>query len=113
MRISLIIAAGGSGSRFNAGASHKNLRGTGTKKPPTKLFYPLGGTPLLLRTLQAFQNIPEIKETIIALPRGVEREVRSWIREYGLRGVLCVRGGQTRAQSVQRALKESSGRQTW
>ena len=111
MRISLIIAAGGSGSRFKAVGSAKALRGS--KKPATKLFYLLGGMPLLLRTLQSFQAIPEIKETIIALPKGVELEVKGWIRSQGLQGVTCVRGGKTRAESVQRALSHSSKRQSW
>lgn len=111
MRISLIIAAGGSGSRFKAGVSGKALRSS--KQPATKLFYPLGGSPLLLRTLQSFQAIPEVKETIIALPQGVDREVKSWIRAHGLQGVTCVRGGKTRAESVRRALSRSSSRQSW
>ncbi|MBP9865050.1 MAG: 2-C-methyl-D-erythritol 4-phosphate cytidylyltransferase, partial [Candidatus Omnitrophica bacterium] len=111
MRISLIIAAGGSGSRFKAGDSQ---RAAGrSKKPATKLFYPLGGIPLLLRTLLSFQAVPEVKETIIALPSGVEREVKSWIRSHHLRHVICVRGGKTRADSVQRALRRSSTRQPW
>jgi len=111
MRISLIIAAGGSGSRFKAGKSLKTVRGA--KQPATKLFFPLAGSPLLLRTLRAFQAVPEIKETIVALPPGVDGEVKNWIREHGLRGVICVRGGKTRAESVLRALKRCSSQQTW
>jgi len=111
MRITLIIAAGGSGSRFKAGLSAKITRAE--KPPATKLFYPLGGMPLLLKTLLAFQGISEIKETIVALPQGVDREVKGWVAAHGLRGVTCVRGGQTRAESVQRALKKSSSKQSW
>ncbi len=111
MRISLIIAAGGSGSRFRAGLSKAGKKAA--DPAPTKLFHTLAGTPLLLRTLQAFQSVPEVKETIVALPQGVEAVVKNWAKAHRLKSIRCVRGGKTRAESVQRALRAASAKQGW
>jgi len=111
MRISLIIAAGGSGSRFKTGLRHQSKQLA--EKPATKLFYSLAGKPLLLRTILAFQNVPEVKETVLALPPRVDSIVQGWIKDYALKGIRCVRGGQTRAESVQLAIRRSSPRQNW
>lgn len=106
MRVSLIIAAGGTGSRFKAG-----LKRRGGKTQPaaaSKLFHSLGGVPLLLRTLQAFQALSEVHETILALPPGLDRLIRGWVRDHGLKSIRCVRGGMTRFESVSNALKKVS-----
>jgi len=102
MRVTLIIAAGGSGTRFG-----KTLRGR------SKLFCPLQDKPLLAHSLLLFQQIPQIKETIIALPPGMAKQVRLWIREYGWRSLTFVQGGKTRAESVWRALKKSNPKNKW
>lgn len=107
MGASLIIAAGGSGSRFL-----KTLRSSSKTAGsfPSKLFYPLAGKPLLEHTLAAFQENPRIQETVIAAPRGVENFIRALAKKNQWHSVKVVRGGETRAQSVWNALQKSNSK---
>jgi len=111
MRISLIIAAGGSGSRFLKGLS----RPLGRKQivPAGKLFQPLEGRPVLYRTLEKFQSIPDIHETLVAVPNGTDAVIRKWIEEAGWKQVRCIRGGKTRAESVWNALRKVKRSTDW
>ena len=106
MSVSLIIAAAGSGRRFQAAGKKRNK--------PGKLFVMLGSRPLLRHTLESFQMIPSLKEIILALPGGSEK----WVRRHVLTGydgppVLLVRGGRTRAESVWKALQKTSPKNSW
>lgn len=104
MGASLIIAAGGSGSRFK-----KTLQsGSKFEKFPSKLFYPLAGKPLLEHTLGAFQKCSAIQETIVAAPQGLEKIIQEIAKKNKWRSVKVVRGGETRAESVWNALKKTS-----
>ncbi len=111
MRISLIIAAGGSGSRFQAGLKKK--QSPSSAWPASKLFYSLAGTPLIFRTLDRFNKIPEIAEIVMAVPRGFETKMRGWTKQPGRKPLTCVAGGKTRAESVAKALRRTSKRQPW
>lgn len=106
MRTSLIVAAGGGGSRFQKGLPLNSRR-------PSKLFFPLCGKPLLAHTLEAFQEIPQVTETILAIPRGTEEEVRTLIRRHGWQAIRLVRGGRTRAESVWKALLKTDPKNKW
>ncbi len=109
MRVSLIIAAGGSGSRFQKGMNgHKPFRAC-----PSKLFYSLQDEPLLIHTLNAFQKISQIAETIVAIPQEAEPHMRAWAAKHKWKNVRWVRGGKTRAESVLNALKKSDDRSPW
>jgi len=106
MNVSLIIAAGGSSRRF--------LKGRRPKEKSSKLFLPLGEKPVLAHTLESFRGISEIREIILAVPRGTER----WIRSNVLNGkagpsIRIVPGGVTRAESVWKALLKTSPRHSW
>ena len=111
MSVSLIIAAGGKGIRFRKGfvAAHGNAR----LASKGKLHALLAGRPLLVSTIERFQRIPEIRETVIAVPDGMKRTVRQWAQEYHWKNLRVVCGGRTRAESVWRALKCTVGRNLW
>ena len=103
MKISLIVAAGGSSTRFfksSPNAAH------------SKLFFPLQGKPILARSLDSFQKVSEITETVIAAPKGLELPIRQMTQ--GMRGnIRLVRGGKTRAESVWNALQKTSPKNNW
>ena len=92
---SAIILAAGSGSRM------------GTKT--TKQMVVLGGVPIVVRSILAFEKSEYIDEIIIAAR---EEEMSSYKRfsdEYGFRKVKAVvKGGDTRQESVFRALRKLS-----
>lgn len=112
MRASLIIAAGGSGSRFQ-----KTLRPVAASKMapgplPPKLFYPLAGKSLLEHTLAVFQKNPRIQETVIAAPEGLGKLIRTMAKKNRWRSVKVTRGGKTRAESVWNALRKTDPKNT-
>lgn len=80
MAVALIVAAG-RGERLGAGVA--------------KALVPLAGRPMLQWSLDALAEVPAIEQIVVALPAGVEPQP----------GVLCVEGGQTRSESVLRALR--------
>lgn len=106
MNVSLIIAAGGSSQRF--------LKGRKPKEKFSKLFVPLGEKPLLTRTIESFHGIPQIKEIIVAVPRGTESRMRTHVLNgCAVPRVRIVPGGATRAESVWKALTKASPRSDW
>ncbi len=109
MRVSLIIPAAGLGSRFqeSLGVSEKGF------PVRSKLLYELDGEPVLLKTLRAFEKIPEIFETIVAISPEMRSQVRSWIREVKNPRVRWMLGGATRAESVLKALRKTSANSEW
>ena len=109
MRISLIVAAGGMGTRFQK-TLPKDLPG---RDSVSKLFFPLQGRPLLCRTLSLFQKFDEIKETIVAVPRSWESYVRRILRDSGLKSVRTTLGGNTRADSVWNGIRKSDPENEW
>jgi len=110
MRVSLIIPAAGLGSRFQKSLSRSDKGGASSR---SKLLYQLNGEPILLRTLRAFDKIPEICETIIAISPEMRLEVKSWARLIQGSKVRWILGGKTRAESVWNALKKTSPRSGW
>lgn len=110
MRVSLIIPAAGLGSRFQQSLS-RSARTVG--EPCSKLFYELDGEPVLLRTLRAFRDIPQISETIIAISSEMRPEVRRWMRTLKNPKVRWILGGKTRAESVWKALRKVSRKSDW
>ncbi|MBI4114990.1 MAG: 2-C-methyl-D-erythritol 4-phosphate cytidylyltransferase [Candidatus Omnitrophica bacterium] len=107
MNVSLIIAAGGQGKRFQKGLKAKTR--------PNKLFLDLSGRPILSYTLDSFEVIPQIREILLAVPKGSEK----WIRDHILKGrnghvsIRLIQGGKTRAESVWNALRKTSPRSEW
>jgi len=91
MNVAIIVAAG-SGTRFG---------GTIPKQ-----FLEIGGKPLLIHTIEKFENCPQINEIVLVLAAGQMINFREIAVKYRLRKVSkIVRGGQTRAESVANGLK--------
>lgn len=90
-----IIAAAGQGTRI------------GGKR--AKQFVELAGTPIIVHTLNPFEQCEVIQEIILVLP---ERDTVGFLeigRKYGLRKLVkIVPGGTTRAESVLRGLEAIS-----
>jgi 2-C-methyl-D-erythritol 4-phosphate cytidylyltransferase / 2-C-methyl-D-erythritol 2,4-cyclodiphosphate synthase len=110
MRVSLIIPAAGLGSRFRQSLTHSDKT---VALCQSKLFYRLGGEPVLLKTLRVFSKIPEIRETIVAISPEMRREVKTWSRGFKGSKIRWILGGKTRAESVWKALKKTSSRSNW
>ncbi len=75
-----------------------------------KQFLSLGGVPILIHSLRAFAGIPRISAVYVAV-RGPEMErARALMTEFQLGGrVAIVEGGDTRQDSVSRALQAVRG----
>ncbi len=91
MKVSAIIVAAGAGIRF------------GTKTP--KQFLDLGGRPVLLWSLEAFDRSPFVKEIIVVVPASEEKTainiIDSRVHKAPIKVVL---GGATRQDSVKSGL---------
>src|SRR2546428_747224 len=79
----------------------------GSENPQQVL--PLGGVPVLLHSLWAFDQAPSVDGVIRVVPAKQERRVLIDIVErYGVKKVQkVVAGGETRQQSVHNGLKET------
>lgn len=89
MRVTAIIAAGGSGSRVGGDVP--------------KQFLDLGGQTILERTVAAFTRHPRVDEVVVALPPGMTDVLGRDVAK-----VRCVPGGGTRQQSVANAFDAAS-----
>lgn len=88
----VIIAAAGSGERIKAEVE--------------KQFLPLGGIPVVVHALKAFERAGSIEKALLVVPRGrvgwVEEEI---VGKYGIRKVSrVVEGGGERQDSVREGL---------
>ena len=91
MNVSAILVAAGAGTRF------------GTKTP--KQFLDLGGRPVLLWSLAAFDRSPFVKEIIVVVPSSEEKTATNIIKSHLCRASLkVVLGGATRQDSVKSGL---------
>ena len=92
---SVIIAAGGSGSRMNSDVP--------------KQFIEIGGKPVLVRTAELFNNCGFIDEIIIVCRHSELQTVKALTKRYGLKKVKkIVSGGSTRQRSVYNGLMKVS-----
>lgn len=95
----IIIVAGGKGLRM------------GTDTP--KQFLPIGGRPVLMRTIERFRQYSPALQIILVLPRAQQAYWRQLCREHGFPlpqqgagegGYWLADGGETRFHSVQHGL---------
>jgi 2-C-methyl-D-erythritol 4-phosphate cytidylyltransferase len=88
-----IIAAAGQGTRFGGDRA--------------KQFLELAGKPIIIHTVQAFEQSDLISEIVVVLPAEDEAGLRDLVTSYGLRKVTqVVSGGRTRAESVLHGFRE-------
>ena len=83
-----IVVAAGTGRRLSAGAP--------------KAFVPVGGVPMLVRSVRAALASPSISSVVVAAPRGDESAAASMLA--GVDGVTIVTGGASRHASVRACL---------
>ncbi len=74
-----------------------------------KQFLPLGGVPMLLHSLRAFDRAPSVDAVILVVPHEERRRaLTDVIERYGVKKVQkVIAGGDTRQQSVYNGLKET------
>lgn len=95
MRAAAVIPAGGAGHRMVEGAGQGS-----SAEVRRKQYLELAGEPILLRAIQPFLSHPEVEWIVVALPA---EDVESPPIAFP-EGVLLVRGGADRGDSVRRAL---------
>lgn len=89
---SMVVAAAGSSTRMGG---------------ENKLFLPLGGVPVLTRTLQAIDHSELVNEIVVAAHPDTMEQVAALCAAAGLRKpVKVIRGGDTRTESVLAAAVE-------
>jgi 2-C-methyl-D-erythritol 4-phosphate cytidylyltransferase/2-C-methyl-D-erythritol 2,4-cyclodiphosphate synthase len=95
VHVSAIIAAGGRGVRL------------GGDRP--KQFLPLGGRPILQRSVEAFVLHDRISEVVVALPPELIGDVPDYLKT-GIKPIAIVDGGARRQDSVANAFALVAGR---
>lgn len=96
-KIAAVIPAAGSGARL----------GSSESKP----FLLLSDKPLLIHTLQKFQDCPEVEEVVLVVRAADINRAQALAGEYRLGKVVgIVEGGQRRQDSVYCGLKKLDGR---
>jgi 2-C-methyl-D-erythritol 4-phosphate cytidylyltransferase / 2-C-methyl-D-erythritol 2,4-cyclodiphosphate synthase len=90
VRVSAIIAAGGRGARF------------GGKRP--KQLLPLGGQPILQRSVEAFVRSELVRDIVVALPPDLAADVPACLRGRS-KPLVIVTGGARRQDSVANAFE--------
>jgi 2-C-methyl-D-erythritol 4-phosphate cytidylyltransferase len=105
MKVIVIIPAAGLGTRMAPVPA-----GTGKqKKPPSKQFTELGGTPILIHTLRKFAAVQAVNEICIALREneiaGFGARLETEAKDVLKKKLQFVTGGEHRQQSVGNALE--------
>ena len=96
MKVFAILPAAGLGTRMSA---------PGKKGQPSKQFFEISGTPILVHTLRVFAANPLISHIVIALRRNEMERVARLLEAEKLSGkVEITEGGEHRQDSVARAL---------
>ena len=96
MQVFVILPAAGLGTRMSPGHAVPNA---------AKQFLTLGGIPILIHSLRAFASVPQVTSIYIAVRASEIDRAQALIAEYKLeKRVKVVEGGDTRQESVSRAL---------
>lgn len=107
-----IIAAGGSGSRFNVDSSSKKPPAdcTESSSPKPKQFLTLRGRPLYYYCLRALASHASIRQIVIVAPAiyidELSRESSSYKSAFGIKqSINVIEGGASRQESVFNGMK--------
>lgn len=93
MSATVIIPAAGSGKRFGADTPKQYLH--------------LNGIPVFVRTLQIFEQTPEVSRVVLAASAEFSGAIRQCRHKYGLHKIgAIVHGGAERQDSIWNALQE-------
>jgi 2-C-methyl-D-erythritol 4-phosphate cytidylyltransferase len=97
MRVFAILPAAGIGTRMSAG---------GDKPAAAKQFLTIGGVPVLVHCLRAFDQVSRVAEVLVAVRASEMERVTALVSRFGLEGkVRVVEGGENRQGSVANALE--------
>jgi 2-C-methyl-D-erythritol 4-phosphate cytidylyltransferase len=100
MRVFVILPAAGMGTRMAPGHATPNA---------PKQFLALRGVPILVHSLRAFAAVPRVDCIVVAVRKPEMSRMETLIAEHDLGSrVRVVEGGDTRQESVSRALKALS-----
>lgn len=101
MRVSAIIVAAGSGTRFGGGVP--------------KQFVTLAGRPLLFWSIRAFADIPEVEEIVTVVPESHIKTFEAMLAENPISGaeIRWCTGGMSRQESVFQGLNASDQDIPW
>ena len=92
MKNTAIILGGGVGARFQGGVP--------------KQFLTLGTRPMIVHTVEAFQQSPSIDAIVAVVPEGWEKRCTEDLQPYNLDKVTgVITGGETRQLSCWQALQ--------
>lgn len=80
-------------------------KGTRMGREVPKQFLRLAGKPLLIHTLEVFEQLDEISAVWVAYHPGFENEYLKLFKQYRLEKPQLVEGGETRQWSVANALR--------
>ena len=95
-KVSAVIVAAGSAKRM---------------KGVDKIMTELGGVPLIVHSIRAFQDIDEVQEIILVTRDELRQELSEPCVRYKLDKVKTIcKGGETRAESVQNGLDQVSNK---
>jgi 2-C-methyl-D-erythritol 4-phosphate cytidylyltransferase len=96
MRVFVILPAAGLGTRMATGQH--------TPSAP-KQFLELAGVPILIHSLRAFAQIPQVRAMYVAVRANERERVEAQVADHGFSDrVRIVTGGDTRQESVANAL---------
>ncbi len=97
MQVFVILPAAGLGTRMSPGHSSSTS---------AKQFLMLGGIPILIHSLRAFAAVSQVTAIFVAVRGSEMKRARELMTEFGLGSrVQIVEGGDTRQESVSRALQ--------
>lgn len=99
MSVTVIISAGGVGNRF------------GDNTP--KQFLDLKGKPIIIRTIEIFENLESIDNIVIAVNAEWFSKLNELIKEYNIQKVKeVIIGGKTRQASVYNAIRTNTAKES-
>lgn len=81
-------------------------QGTRTGSAELKQFRWIGGKPMLLHSVQAFQARPDVSIVVCVLPRSHAADPPPWLFQSDLDRLMVTVGGRTRMESVIEGLQE-------
>ena len=112
MSISLILAAGGLGTRFLPPGEKRKIFPK-RKDRVSKLFLSLNGQSILETSLLKFFSVPEISEILVVLPKDRFVWFQKLIQKNHWKKIKLVQGGASRAESVYRGLQKTNPKNSY
>src|SRR5690554_4829010 len=95
----VIIAAAGSGTRMGHEVN--------------KVLLPLGGVPVLIRSIKAFADKPWVRELVVVVRREDSDQIAALVEKWQLGSVKIVVGGKRRQDSVAAGINALSREIDW